>query len=1119
MSVASPGTPSPSDGGAAAPMLTLQSVIFPEQGVCTEPELFYRLRGPALLRERAGEIELEPGAEVHFDTWFNALSIGKWRRACRVEGLHLGLRGRGLVEVRAFLAVQDQSWERLCCEVVELRRDEETRIDLSHFALNDSSGVIWFELRAIAPTSGAILGHARFLAPLPEGVPGPVDLAVCLEAPAAATETAPAAASEAATAEAGALAGVRMARLLAGLGSWGTEAGAGTGTEGGGVREVFLAGGLPESGAAATARGRLTRLGPGTGLAEAVAAAQAAGHRHALLIDAGAALPLEALKRAQAFLTLARTPQAALTASPMHPTERWRAEEIAWRSQSSGGDTSTPALFRGADLRKIDVILEVEHAGTALAPDALVPHPGFLACALTPLDAAALAAAGPGTEAGTEPGTEAAVASGAVPGTAGRDDERAQTPTARIARAAGLELRTLNGIMLRPAPQPARRTAWTTLQNLIFPDPAISTEYDTFFHIGGPGFFDASLGEVTLEEGATAFFDSYFNALSIGKWHAFCAPKRLHLALRGRGRVEVKVFHAIPDRSWEILVSEVVTLTPAQETLFDLSHYPQAATRGVIYFEARALAGRAAISAGRYVTASRPDPSVRLAASITTFRREAQVEATAARLVDWIADAEMAERLHLFVVDNGQSASLPASPFITHVPNANLGGAGGFTRGLIEAKKAGYSHVLFMDDDATFPMENLHRTVTFLALSQDPKATIAGAMINTSEKWRMWENGATFDRKCMPLFTGTDLRTREGVMHLEFESARVVSDKLYGGWWYFAFPVAQVTHYPFPFFVRGDDVNFSLANDFNIVTLNGVVSFAEDFFEKESPLTWYLDLRSHMVHHLTLDKMEVGPLALAKMVVWFFLRNVPKFQYESIEAVLMAFEDVMRGPEVFAANPDAADRRARIKALSRTEAWKPLSPDDMVERRRFWAGHGWRCWLSKITLNGHLMPFAGVFGNRIVLPPQERNHYAAMWGASRITFLNTTRDKGYTTRLSRRRFARVGLRLTGLLLRFLLGYRALRAAYRDRYDDITTPRYWDGALALKGEEQEAEQSGPAPETDAVTDAGTDTAADAGTGATTGADPGPGTATDGAAPDPADTDGGADGAPRPAAARA
>ncbi len=95
-------------------------------------------------------------------------------------------------------------------------------------------------------------------------------------------------------------------------------------------------------------------------------------------------------------------------------------------------------------------------------------------------------------------------------------------------------------------------------------------------------------------------------------------------------------------------------------------------------------------------------------------------------------------------------------------------------------------------------------------------------------------------------------------MNMEFTSAAQRSPKIYGGWWFFAFPIKQVTRYPFPFFVRGDDINFSLANDFHITTLNGVVSFAEDFSDKESPMTLYLDLRNHMVQHLTLEKMDNG---------------------------------------------------------------------------------------------------------------------------------------------------------------------------------------------------------------------------------------------------------------------
>jgi GT2 family glycosyltransferase len=983
-------------------MITLQRIVLPQQGLCTEPALFYRLAGGGLVREASGEIAVEPGGALRFDTWFNALSLGKWRRAGPVGGLALTLAGRGTAEVRVCLDLPDRSVERLACEAVTLDPDRETVIPLDHAALHGDAGVLWCELRGSRSTGSFAFAGGRFVAAAPAAA---VRLAVCLTGGA----TDPAAAATVAA---------RQAHLAAVLAGWADAP----------------ADGVPRPDAILAEGAALAAAFPGAvpvAAGDLLPAAKAAGMTHALILDPAAAHGAEGLRRAAAWLALGAAGGAAgspaLTAAPMHPTERWRAERIATQAGRGGRP-----LFRGADLRPRETLLEIEHAGRDRTGP-VAPGPGLLAAALDAPGLDAALASGTMTAAGT--------AAGAEPG------------------AEPLAVETLNGLMTVPAP-PAAAAGTTTLQHIIFPEPGISTEYDMFFRFDGPGTYDAAATEVCLDEGATAFFDTYFNAFSVGKWHPFCAPEGLALAVTGRGRVEIRVFQAIPDRSGEVLASGIVTLSARQETVFDLAHYPRAATRGVIYFEVRAIGGRAAITGGRYTTTSTPDPAVRLALSITTFRREAQVEATVRRLVDWIATAAVKDRLHLFVVDNGQSATIPEHPAITYVPNANLGGAGGFTRGLMEAQAAGYSHVLFMDDDATIPMENLHRTVTFLALSKDPRTAIAGAMINNAEKWRMWENGAEFDRRCRPLFTGLDLRTREDVMRLEFESALPQSDRLYGGWWYFAFPVAAVTRWPFPFFVRGDDVNFSLANDFRIVTLNGVVSFADDFFEKESPLTWYLDLRSHLVHHLTLPKMEVGPLALVKMAVWFCLRNVPKFQYETIEAVLMAWADVMKGPGVFTGAPDAAAARAAVKALTREEAWKPLAAVETTDLRRFSAKAGWRLRLWKYTLNGHLMPFAGILGNRIVLPPNERNNYAAIWGASRITVLNATRDRAYMTRRSRRRLAVLMLRMAIIALRFTLGYGALRQAYRAGYAEVTTPAWWRGALGLDAAAPDA----AAPET-------------------------------------------------------
>ena len=193
----------------------------------------------------------------------------------------------------------------------------------------------------------------------------------------------------------------------------------------------------------------------------------------------------------------------------------------------------------------------------------------------------------------------------------------------------------------------------------------------------------------------------------------------------------------------------------------------------------------------------------------------------------------------------------------------HVGGAGGFARGLMEATKAGFSHCLFMDDDASFHMENIARTYMFLAFSKDRRNAVAGAMINNTHKWAMWENGAWFDGSCRPISCGDDLREPKEVIKMELASSQQRPATLYGGWWFFAFAIDQVKHHPFPFFVRGDDISFSLMNDFNIHTLNGVVSFQDDFSEKESAQTLYLDLRNHIIQHLVTPELERSALGTA----------------------------------------------------------------------------------------------------------------------------------------------------------------------------------------------------------------------------------------------------------------
>lgn len=604
-----------------------------------------------------------------------------------------------------------------------------------------------------------------------------------------------------------------------------------------------------------------------------------------------------------------------------------------------------------------------------------------------------------------------------------------------------------------------------TLQNFIFPEPAICTEHPLYFHTTGEVGVSQSRAEIWLARGSAVAFDTYFNLFNLGKWHAACVLDGLFAEISGSGRVEIRVYQAIPDQSWEVLHCETVTLAADAPHRADLSHYAARAGRGLVFAEIRALdeAG-ATVTGGRFATRSLPGELPRLAVSITTFKREDQVRETVARLDAFLQGFAYGEQVHVQVVDNGQSAEIAASARVTPIDNPNYGGAGGFARGLLEAEAAGFSHCLFMDDDASFHMENIARAYMFLALARDRRSAVSGAMINNTHKWAMWENGAWFDGACRPLDCGTDLRDRSAVFQMEMDGAQRRLPTLYGGWWFFAFAIDQVRHHPFPFFVRGDDISFSLMNDFAITTLNGVVSFQDDFSEKESAQTLYLDLRNHIIHHLVSDDLARSPLGTAKVPVRFIMRSLLRFHYESAAAQLLAWQDVMRGPEFFDANIDMAGRRADIKALMKDEVWRPVEPGDLAERRRLTRlSRRWRHLIGYSTLNGHLLPFSARRWDKVVVGMGERGIVYPAFGAAEISYLSADGERAYRVKQSKRRFFATGWEMTRTLTRFLRDFARIRAQYRDGYPRLTARGYWQGKLALDQAAAPASQPAAAAE--------------------------------------------------------
>ena len=596
-------------------------------------------------------------------------------------------------------------------------------------------------------------------------------------------------------------------------------------------------------------------------------------------------------------------------------------------------------------------------------------------------------------------------------------------------------------------------TGAAALQGLMWPELGICTEQGLYLRAQGPVAASPEQRELRFATGGHVSFGTWFNLFNLEKWQRECGLQSLQLQLEGEGTFELVVFLAPRSQSWDRVVSRYAEFPADGRLEISLDQLLAPGVKpGLVFFELRAL-GEGRLTGADWQTLDAPRRQPQLALAVTTFKREAAVARTVERFCAFREASWMKPHVQMIVTDNGQSLELPPQEGVTVIPNENLGGAGGFTRGLLEARARGASHCLFMDDDASIHMESLERTWMLLAYARDPRTAVAGAMISEQHRWAVWENGARFFTRCQPLHMGTDLRDMGQMMAMEHAAAQPVPEDFYGGWWYFAFPLAQAEHLAFPFFVRGDDVSFSLANDFSITTLNGVVSFQESFIEKESPQTWYLDLRSHMAHHLSLPPLEVGAKGVLKIAVWFFLRNLPRMHYDTLAAINLAVEDVMKGPGFFDEHADMAQRRADIKALTRAEAWQDLDPRQVLPPVRHHPPAAWRRHLMKLTLNGLLIPGFARFGSKITLEAQNRSHIGFAWGAAEITCLNAERTKFYTVRHSKAAAWRELKRFAANARAFLKAYDQLAADYRGRYGQLTSNDYWQNKLGVSAAQE------------------------------------------------------------------
>ena len=538
-----------------------------------------------------------------------------------------------------------------------------------------------------------------------------------------------------------------------------------------------------------------------------------------------------------------------------------------------------------------------------------------------------------------------------------------------------------------------------TLQNIVMPDLNVCTEELLYFRSNSHSHYDYHKHQIQLFAGGEVNFNTYFNQFSVDKWFRFTTVDNISLVLEYAGEGTLRLSRDKFGHSHKVIAQHTIQAASEDTAIFPLPDLG-ALDGGLVSFKVNTNTSLLLKSA-KFVTSHHTVNEVVLGISITAFKRDEYVLPAIKRLdSNLLSKYEFRDRIRLTVVDNGGTLTdkkITASCRL--IQNKNLGGSGGFARGLFHYDKEidDVTHCLFMDDDASCEIEAIKRTLALLSFARNSDLAIAGAMLLEKMAFMQHENGAKFDKRCISLKHNFDLRDPGTLMAND-----TIEPIGYGAWWYFAFPIKQVKNYPFPYFVRGDDVLFSMTNDFNIITLNGIASWQESFELKSSPLTLYLDIRSHISHYLLTDKLGRSVWSQLVLYWYFFMKNNVSYHYSTAEAVCKGLEDALSTTRFWQDNMDMSDKLSELASLTNDEKLQEISMPTIPPRALHPESLLKKC-IRYFSLNGHLVPTLLFRANETITKheaPLAKKSYLA----KEVTIYQYENGTGFTLKHNKARF-------------------------------------------------------------------------------------------------------------------
>ena len=441
----------------------------------------------------------------------------------------------------------------------------------------------------------------------------------------------------------------------------------------------------------------------------------------------------------------------------------------------------------------------------------------------------------------------------------------------------------------------------TTLQRIV--RPATVETSPLYWRLSRPG------SAMPVDSSDEIDLDTYFNSFDEAIWRRYTRIGTIGVELEISGKVRVLLWRHTRQAPPALLAE---ARAEGRAAMLRITVPPPAHPCGAgrLCLTVVAEADDTALLSGRWTTMGSAS-AVRLTPVLCTFNRDAPLAALLHRLAD---DDDVPDLLEeVIVVNNGKPglaarlgvAALPAPlrDRLVIIEQPNLGGAGGFTRGLLAATDRGATHALLMDDDVALEPESLLRAHAFYGFASRD-VVLAGHMLDMFRPTHLYEAGARINDARLwlePLHFGAELAP-PGALNRFLEPAHMH----YGAWWFLGLPLALLEQHgwPMPCFIRGDDVEFGRRmHNAGVpqVSMPGLGIWHEPFYAKNGGWHTYYEMRNMLV--LACQHLPGTARNRARAVLRMILTELMIFRYRRAALLIKAAEDFLSGPGIFDVSP------------------------------------------------------------------------------------------------------------------------------------------------------------------------------------------------------------------------